>query len=230
MRSLLFSVTVCLAALGIVATTPDVAKAYWPASMTGYRYHGFGTMSTFGVPLVRWQNSSSGLTQSIYSPGGFRSTDSPFGVMRLWYGPSTTTITFNSSTGISSTMTNRSVTGYAYSPYAGFSKISVSGNTTASSLSTLLAQGYKFPTTGNVVGIGTWRGMSYSLMIVPVPGAGTYFTSPLLNWNAAANLSGAVIGMCPSVLATRALNTMFFGSLSSTAAIYSDYLPPGYIK
>src|SRR5579862_5282526 len=84
MRCLLVTLTLGLGAIGIVATTPGSAKAFPPTNTTGSRSNnGSGNVNVFGLPTVRVQSNGFGTTETIYSPGGYRTVFTPNGVTRL---------------------------------------------------------------------------------------------------------------------------------------------------
>src|SRR5580704_17703081 len=92
MRSLMLSLALGIGAVGILATIPGTAKAFPPVSVTGSRSNnGYGNVNVFGLPTVRVQSNGFGVTETIYSPGGYRTVFTPNGVTRLWYGSSFTT-------------------------------------------------------------------------------------------------------------------------------------------
>jgi hypothetical protein len=170
----------------------------------------------------------------MYSPGGYATTYLPNGTMaRLWYGPSTSTLVYNSTTGFSSSSTKATVNGYVYSPFSGYNTVNVTGNTTTQSVRNLLNNGYRFsssttPFMGSNTGV--WSGRrSWTMMSVPMSGGGT-FSVPIMSGNAMNNLSGSLMGMCPNMLNTSSLNTSAFGSFLNVNAAYRNYVPAGFIK
>jgi hypothetical protein len=101
MRSLSVSLACGLAALGILAITPQSVKAYWPANVSGLRVNGHGTVNFFGRPAVHVQ--ANGI-------GGFQTNS----IASLWYGSSATT---GKSGPVGAYAT---VMSHVFSPYAGF--------------------------------------------------------------------------------------------------------------
>ncbi len=155
------------------------------------------------------------------------SANSPLGVSRLWYGPRTMTMTYNTTTGFSMSSTNRSVTGYVFSPYTGLRTVNVSGNTTASSLSTLLSEGYQFTNKGSLLSMGTWRGSPCPMLNIPMPGTGSSYSVPFVNWVAMRNVS---LEVAINNAFNYSLLNLISHNISNWSGVYSDYVPWYYGK
>ena|SRR5579871_6371419 len=203
MRCLSLSLALGLGALGIVATTPGSAKALPPVSVTGSRTNGNGNVNVFGLPTVRIQSNGFGTTETIYSPGGYRTVFTPNGITRLWYGSSFTTVNFNPITGYTVRSSSPSVTGFVFSPYGGLRSVNVPSFTSISN---------------SALGLNsTFTGVNFrGSLNIPIPGTGTFMNLSAANLNAIAAASMMSSGSC--------------GNMGATAAAYQNYVPPSLIS
>jgi hypothetical protein len=224
MRSVLLSLALGLGALGIAATTPDSAKAYWPVNVTGGRFNGTGNVNVFGAPVVRVQNNGFGITETVYSPGGYRTVFTPNGVTRLWYGSSVTTVNFNPITGLTARSTSPSITGTVFTPYLGFRTVSFPSVTTVSAMNAL-GQTASFSTLNGFANMGTWRGMIWPMVNIPIPGTGSFFSTPVANMPAMGNMPAG----CPTAPSGNSVASAT-GPQGPVAAAYSDYVASGFIS
>jgi len=228
MRSLLLSLALGLGALGIVATTPESAKAYWPATVTGSRFGTSGNVNVFGVPVARVQSNGFGITETVFSPGGYRTVFTPNGVSRLWYGSSVTTVNFNPITGLTIRSTSPSITGFVFSPYAGFRLVGVPSFNNVSAMNAF-GQTASFTSLSGLTGMGTWRGMSWPIVNIPIPGTGTFISLPMNTVAMLGAMSGSMPGKGANAAASNAL-TPLCDSRGAAATAYKDYVPAGFIS
>jgi hypothetical protein len=224
MRSLLLSLALGLGAAGIAATTPGSAKAFWPVTVTGGRFNGTGNVNVFGVPVVRVQNNGFGITETVFSPGGYRTVFTPNGVTRLWYGSSMTTINFNPITGLTARSTSPSITGFVFTPYLGFRSVGFPSLNSVSAMNAF-GQTASFSTLNGLANMGTWRGMTWPMVNIPIPGTGSFFSTPLANMPAMGNMPAGSSTM-PNGNSIAAAS----GPQGPVATAYSDYVPSGYIS
>jgi hypothetical protein len=133
MRSSSLSLALGLVALGVLATTPGSAKAYWPASLIGLRSaSGHGAGNVVGLPSARVPSNGVGATKAVYSPGAYRGTATPNSGSRLWFGSSSTTANSNPITGQAMQSGSPSVTANVFSPYAGIRSANVQSSSSVS--------------------------------------------------------------------------------------------------
>ena len=206
MRRLMLSLALGVAALGVLATSPGSAKAFWPVSVVGARSaNGYGIASVAGLPTMRVQTNGFGVTKTIYSPGAYRSVFTPQSVSRLWYGSSFTTNPVNGQTMQSGC---HSMMGFVFSPYAGFRSVNQKSATNISSSSAL-------PQYSRYIGINSSGSFNNSNT-----GAGTSM-----------HLSGTKLYGTPlygtPLYATQLHGTPLYGTALSGTPLYGTPLPGG---
>jgi hypothetical protein len=128
MRSLLTGLILSGAVLGLMTAAPAEAKAQaqWPTITVSHRFGGYGTLNVYGVPAYQWFNNMPwGAGQMIYSPGAYRTVMTPNSISQLWFGPSSSTVTYNPCTGINVQSTTPAITGYMFNPYTGLRPVMI---------------------------------------------------------------------------------------------------------
>jgi len=136
MRYSLQSLALGLVALGVLTTTPDSSKAYWPAGLIGLRSgNGFGGVNAMAMPAARTPSNGFGGTTAAYSSGVYHSAVTPNSVSRLWFSSSSSTANSNPLTGSAMQSSRSSATANVFSPYASFRTANVQSSSNGSNKS-----------------------------------------------------------------------------------------------
>jgi len=232
MRCLLTSLALSAGALGILAMSRGEAKAFPPMGMSGFRNMGFGRTFSFGMPTIRTQTNSSMVTRTIMSPSSVRTVFGRTGVERLFFGPGTKTVSFNSATGLfTTTSVSPSVTKILFTPYSAFRRF----NTPQFGSFTPLI---RTPNLGFINNFGNpswnwtggWHHWWWPTTNIPFLGAGAIMPFPLMNFGTFAGFSSVLAEIGENMLGSNTPAASPSNANTATADAYKDYLPPGYIK
>ncbi len=132
MRRLSLPLALGFVALGVLATTTESAKAYWPVGIVGPRaVNGHGNSNLGGQPAVRVQSNGFGVAKVINQPSGSRAAFMSNGTSRLWYGSGSTTANQNQSSGWTMQTSSSTAMSTVFSPYASFRSANVQSSSSA---------------------------------------------------------------------------------------------------